>query len=143
MERLASEYIREIDNLGGMLRAIEKGYPQQEIEHAAYEYQRSVESGAQTVVGVNRFTVGEPASVPLLRIDPQLEGQQIQRLSDVRARRDAGAVEDALNGIEKAAGSDENLMPRIIQAVEAYATLGEVSDRLRRVFGEYAGVNYE
>ncbi|MEK6407118.1 MAG: methylmalonyl-CoA mutase family protein [Acidobacteriota bacterium] len=143
IERLASDYIQKIDDIGGMLRAIEKGFVQREIEHAAYEYQRRVESGEQTIVGVNRFTSDEGATVPLLRIDPELERQQIERLNSVRARRDGDAVSAALDEVEQAARSDENLMPRIIRAVEASATLGEISDRLRAVFGEYTGASYE
>ena len=88
IERLASDYIQKIDEIGGMLRAIEKGYVQREIERAAYDYQRSVESGEQTVVGMNRFTTDETASVPVLRIDPELERRQIERLNRVRSRRD-------------------------------------------------------
>ena len=143
IEQLASEYIQKIDDIGGMLRAIEKGYVQREIEHAAYEYQRRVESGDQTVVGMNRFTSDEPTSVPVLRIDPELERQQIERLERVRARRDKQQVSEALDEIERAARTDENLMPHIVRAVEAYATLGEISDRLRAVFGEYTGETYE
>jgi methylmalonyl-CoA mutase N-terminal domain/subunit len=139
IERLASEYIQKIDDIGGMLRAIEKGYVQREIEHAAYEYQQRVESGEQTVVGVNRFTSGDTTSVPLLRIDSELERQQIERLAAVRARRDEREATEALGEIERAARGDENLMPRIVRAVEAYATLGEISDRMRAVFGEYTG----
>ena len=139
IERLASGYIQKIDDMGGMLRAIEKGFVQREIEQAAYEYQRRVESGDQTVVGVNRFASDEAVSVPLLRLDPELERQQIERLNRVRSRRDDRAVNEALEQIEQAARTNENLMPRIIRAVEAYATLGEISDRLRAVFGEYAG----
>jgi len=137
IERLAADYIRKIDELGGMLRAIETGYVQREIEHAAYDYQREVESGAQVVVGVNRFTVDEETSVPVLRIDPELERQQIERLNGVRGRRDGSATREALNRIENAARGEDNLMPHIIRAVEASATLGEISDRLRAVFGEY------
>jgi len=143
IERLAEDYIQKIDELGGMLKAIEKGYVQREVEHAAYEYQRKVESGEQTIVGVNRFTMEESPSVPLLRIDPELERQQIERLSRVRARRDAREVREALEQIEQAAGTDDNLMPHIIRGVEAYATLGEISDRLRAVFGEYTGASHE
>lgn len=139
IERLASDYIEKIDDMGGMLKAIEKGYPQGEIERAAYEYQRRVESGEQVVVGVNRFTSEEEASVPLLRIDPELERQQIERLKAVRVRRDQRAVTEALDQVEQAARGDENLMPHIVRAVESYATLGEISDRLRVVFGEYGG----
>jgi methylmalonyl-CoA mutase N-terminal domain/subunit len=143
IERLASEYIQKIDDIGGMLRAIEKGYVQREIEHAAYDYQRKVESGEQTVVGVNRFTSDEPTSVPVLRLDPELERRQIERLGRVRARRDGQAVREALGEVERAARTDENLMPHIVRAVEAYATLGEISDRLRAVFGEYTGETHE
>jgi methylmalonyl-CoA mutase N-terminal domain/subunit len=143
IERLAAEYIRKIDDLGGMLRAIETGFVQQEIEHAAYEYQREIESGEQVVVGVNRFTIEEETSVPVLRIDPELERQQIERLSGVRARRDASATRDALGRVEQAARGEDNLVPHIIRAVEASATLGEISDLLRSVFGEYTGANYE
>jgi methylmalonyl-CoA mutase N-terminal domain/subunit len=139
IERLATDYIRKIDEIGGMLRAIEIGYVQHEIEHAAYEYQRRVESGEQTVVGVNRFTLDEATSVPLLRIDSELERQQIERLDRVRARRNERDVREALAEIERAAPTDENLMPHIVRAVEAYATLGEISDRMRAVFGEYTG----
>jgi methylmalonyl-CoA mutase N-terminal domain/subunit len=138
IERLAGDYIRKIDELGGMLRAIETGYVQREIEHAAYDYQRAVEDGGQVVVGVNRFTVDEKASVPVLRIDSELEKQQVERVRAVRERRDARRTAEALDSVERAARTDENLMPHIICAVEAYATLGEISDRLRAVFGEYA-----
>ena len=143
IERLASDYIQKIDEIGGMLRAIEKGYVQREIEHAAYDYQRRVESGEQTVVGMNRFTSDEATSVPVLRLDPELERQQIERLDRVRARRDKREVSEALKEVERAARTDENLMPHIVRAVEAYATLGEISDRLRAVFGEYTGETYE
>jgi methylmalonyl-CoA mutase N-terminal domain/subunit len=143
IERRASDYIRKIDELGGMLRAIEIGYAQKEIERASYDYQCRVESGEQVVVGVNRFTTDEPSTVPLLRINEELERQQVGRLEAIRASRDDVAVRDALDGVERAARSDENLMPRIIRAVESYATLGEISDRMRLVFGEYTGGNYE
>ena len=143
LERLASDYIRKIDEMGGTLRAIETGYVQREIERAAYDFQREVESGQQTVVGVNRFTIEEESAVPVLRIDEGLERGQVERLARVRERRDPAAVLAALDGVEQAARSDENLMPRIIRAVEARATLGEISDRLRAVFGEYAGAVYE
>lgn len=143
IETLASDYIQKIDDIGGMLRAIEKGYPQREIEHAAFEYQRRIESGEQPVVGVNRFVSEESAQIPLLRIDPELERQQIERLSDVRTRRDQRCAIEALDQIAQAARSDDNLMPHIVRAVEAYATLGEISDRLRAVFGEYTGASSE
>ena len=139
IERRATDYIRKIDDVGGMLHAIETGYVQREIEQAAYEYQRQVESGEQVVVGVNRFTIEEETSVPVLRIDPELERQQVERLNGVRGRRDGSATREALSRVEQAARGEENLMPHIIGAVEASATLGEISDRLRAVFGEYTG----
>lgn len=143
IERIAADYIRRIDESGGMLRAIETGYVQGEIERASYDYQRAVESGDQVVVGVNRFTIEEPGSIPLLRIDDQLERQQVERLQKVRAKREPEAVSGALDKIEQAAREEENLMPHIIDAVEVYATIGEISDRLRAVFGEYSGASYD
>lgn len=143
IERFASDYIRRIDETGGMLRAIEMGYVQGEIEKAAYDYQRAIESGQQVVVGVNRFAIEEATTVPLFRLDDELERGQSERVRGVRARRDNAAALDALDRVEAAARVDENLMPRIIHAVESYATLGEISDRLRRVFGEYSGANSE
>jgi methylmalonyl-CoA mutase N-terminal domain/subunit len=143
IERIASDYIRRIDEIGGMLRAIEIGYVQGEIEKAAYDYQRAVESGEQVVVGVNRFTIEEATSVPLFRLDDELERKQAERVRRVREQRDNHAAIDALDKVEAAARGDENLMPHIIQAVESYATLGEISDRLRKVFGEYTGANLE
>ena len=126
-----------------MLTAIETGFVQREIERAAYDYQRAVEAGEQVVVGVNRFTVDEKSDIPILCINEELEREQIDRLQAVRARRDEQATREALDLVEQAAHSDENLMPHIIRAVEAYATLGEISDRLRSVFGEYTGASYE
>jgi methylmalonyl-CoA mutase N-terminal domain/subunit len=116
---------------------------QGEIEKAAYDYQRAVESGEQVVVGVNRFTIEEATSVPLFRLDDELERKQAERVRRVREQRDNHAAIDALDKVEAAARGDENLMPHIIQAVESYATLGEISDRLRKVFGEYTGANLE
>jgi methylmalonyl-CoA mutase N-terminal domain/subunit len=142
IERLAAGYIQKIDDIGGMLTAIETGFVQREIEQAAYDYQRAVEAGEQVVVGVNRFTSEEKSDIPVLRINEELEREQVERLRAVRARRDERATSEALELIERAARTDENLMPHIIRAVEAYATLGEISDRLRAVFGEYAGARY-
>ncbi len=139
LERLAYQYIEKIDELGGMLRAIETGYVQREIEKAAYDYQRAVESQDQVVVGVNRFVVDETSSVPVLRVDVSLEREQVERVRAVRAKRDQSLASRALDNVERAAQTDENLIPHIIHAVESYATLGEISDRLRSVFGEYAG----
>ena len=143
IERLASDYIGKIDDIGGMLSAIESGYVQREIERAAYDYQREIESGKQVVVGVNRFTMDEETTVPLLKLNKELEREQVERLKAVRARRDDRAAREALDQVEHAARIEENLMPHIIRAVERYATLGEISDRLRVIFGEYTGANYD
>ena len=136
LEKAAVEYIEKIDAMGGMLRAIEIGYVQGEIQEAAYEYQRAVETGDAVVVGVNSFQTDE-APIPVLRIDAQVERDQAARLQAVRARRNAGNAENALNAIEEAARGTENLLPRILTAVEAEVTVGEISNRLRTVWGEY------
>ncbi len=137
VERRAEEYIRRIDEMGGMLAAIEAGFVQREIERAAYDYQKAVEAGEEIVVGVNRFQIRESATIPTLRIDPAYEAAQVERVRAVRAGRNAAAALAALDLVERAARDGENLMPRIIAAVEAHATLGEVADRMRAVFGEY------
>ncbi|HEY1403992.1 MAG TPA: methylmalonyl-CoA mutase family protein, partial [Pyrinomonadaceae bacterium] len=138
LEARASDYIDKIDALGGMLRAIELGYVQREIQEAAYTYQRAVETKDATVVGVNRFQIEEEASPALLRVEPAIERAQVERLQALRARRDAGAVEATLAALEAGARTTtENLLPHILAAVEAYATVGEISHRLRRVWGEY------
>jgi len=137
IESSAQEYISRIDALGGMLRAIEAGYPQAEIQKSAYEYQQAVERGEQVVVGVNRFQEQDEQSVPTLRIDPEIERAQVARLQALRARRDAEKSRAALDEVERRARGNENLMPAILGAVETYATVGEISDALRRAFGEY------
>jgi methylmalonyl-CoA mutase, N-terminal domain len=137
IEAKAQEYLAKIDAMGGMVRAIESGYPQREIQQAAYEYQQSIERGDRVVVGVNRYVEETRAVPPLLRIDPEIERTQVARLVALRARRDAARVKAALDAVEQTAGTDRNLMPAIFDAVKAYATVGEISDALRRVFGEY------
>ena len=137
IEIRALDYIAKIDAMGGMLRAIETGYVQREIQEAAYIYQRAVESGDAVVVGVNRFQVEEEPSVPVMRVDPEVEQAQIERLRRLRERRDHTATETALAALEEAARGTENILPRILACVEAYTTVGEISHRLRRVWGEY------
>ncbi len=137
VEAHAREYLEKIDALGGMLRAIELGYVQREIQEAAYQYQRAIESQEAIVVGVNKFQIEAEPPVPLLRIDASLEQAQVERVRALRARRDTSATEAALNKLEQAATTTENLLPRILECVEAYATVGEISNRLRRVWGEY------
>jgi methylmalonyl-CoA mutase, N-terminal domain len=137
IEAGAEEYISKIDAMGGVLRAIETGYVQLEVQKAAYEYQRAVESGEQVVVGVNRFQAEEELGIPTLRIDADIERAQVARLNALRARRDTAKAKTALGEVERRAHGSENLMPSILDAVEAYATVGEISDALRRAFGEY------
>jgi methylmalonyl-CoA mutase N-terminal domain/subunit len=137
IESGALAYIEKIDSLGGMLRAIDAGFVQTEIQKAAYEYQRGVETKDQVVVGVNDFIAEEERGIPTLRIDPQIEREQIQRLQALRAKRDAKKTQAAIDELERRATTTENLLPAILAAVEAYATVGEISDALRRAFGEY------
>jgi methylmalonyl-CoA mutase N-terminal domain/subunit len=137
IESGARNYIEKIDAMGGMLRAIETGFVQSEIQKAAYEYQRAVERGERIVVGVNQFVVEQEKAIPTLRVDPQIESGQIARLHALRQKRDAAKSRAALSEVERRATSGENLMPAILAAVEAFATVGEISDALRRVFGEF------
>jgi len=137
IEKRATEYLEKIAALGGMLKAIERGFVQQEIQNAAYEYQQQVDHGQATVVGVNRFTVEQEKSIPILHIDESLERKQVERLRALRARRDAKPWSESLKKIDDAARSGANLMPHIVAAVEANATVGEISDTMRKVFGEY------
>jgi methylmalonyl-CoA mutase N-terminal domain/subunit len=137
IEKRAAEYLGKIEVLGGMLKAIERGFVQQEIQNAAYEYQQRVDNQEAIVVGVNRFEVEEEKPIPIQRIDPALEPRQVERLRALRAKRDAGPWKVALASVEEAARSGANVMPRILAAVEASATVGEISDAMRRVFGEY------
>jgi len=123
--------------LGGMLKAIERGFVQQEIQNAVYEQQKSVESGEAIVVGVNRFTQERRAQVPIQRIDELLERKQVERLRALRAKRNQAEWKNAMEMIRNAARSGQNLLPKIVDAVEAHATVGEISDAMRRVFGEY------
>ena len=137
IESAARAYIDKTDALGGMLRAIESGFVQGEIQKAAYDYQRAVESKDQIVVGVNEFAADQERTIPLLRINEEVERSQVARLHSLRAKRDAAKTEAALAELARRAATTENLLPAILAAVEAYATVGEISDTLRRVFGEY------
>ena len=132
-----SQYIERIDAMGGTLAAIENNYIQNEIQNAAYEYQQAVERGDTVVVGVNRFKQEEGETPAPFRLDPELEKQQIARLRELRASRDTAVFEERLRALEQAARSSENLMPHILACAEAHVTVGEISDRLRTVFGEY------
>lgn len=137
IERGAAEYLERIAAMGGTLGAIETGYIQNEIQNAAFAYQKAVESGEQIVVGVNAFKMGEENPIPTFRLDPALEQAQIERLREVKASRAQGEVAETLERLEQAARGSENLLPLILDAAGSYATVGEISDRLRAVFGEY------
>jgi methylmalonyl-CoA mutase, N-terminal domain len=137
IEKRTAEYLGKIEVLGGMLKAIERGFVQQEIQNAAYEYQQAVDHEEAVVVGVNRFEVEQERPIPIQQIDPTLETKQVERVRALRAKRSMGPWRVALNQVEDAARSGENIMPRILAAVEACATVGEIADAMRRVFGEY------
>ena len=137
LEKRASDYIEKIDAMGGMLRAIETGYVQREIQEAAYDYQRAIESEDQVVVGVNRFQVEEDSEIATLRVDAEVEREQIERLRSVREKRDSAAADAALAKLEEAARGTENMLPIILECVECLVTVGEISNRLRSVWGEY------
>ena len=137
IERRADDYIEKIDAMGGMLRAIETGYVQREIQEAAYSYQRALETEDQIIVGVNRFQLEEEQPVEILRVDPEIEKTQIARLRALRERRDNKQVESALARLEEAAHGTENILPHILACVESFATVGEISHALRRIWGEY------
>jgi len=136
IEARADAYIRKIDELGGAVQAISKGYVQREIQDAAYAWQKQVEAKEQVVVGVNAFRSEDPP-VPVMRVDPALEGRQAARVKALRARRDGAAARRAVDAVRATAKGRDNLMPAILTAVKAEATLGEISDALRDVFGEY------
>ena len=137
IERGAREYLERIDGLGGTLAAIEKGWIQAEIQNAAYEFQQQVERGEKIVVGVNRFQQQNEHSVAALHIDSTIEQQQVERLRQVRASRDNAEIAARLGALENVARGSDNLMPKILAACEAFATVGEISDCLRKVFGEH------
>jgi methylmalonyl-CoA mutase N-terminal domain/subunit len=137
IEQGARQYLERIESMGGTLAAIETGFVQTEIQNAAYAYQQSVERGETVVVGVNKFRQEEEASPVAFRMDPALERQQVERLRQMRASRSASEVEASLNALEDAARGTDNLMPRILDACAARVTVGEISDRMRGVFGEY------
>jgi methylmalonyl-CoA mutase N-terminal domain/subunit len=137
LEKLAVEYIEKIDAMGGMLRAIETGYVQREIQEAAYEYQRAVETQDAIVVGVNKYQSEEGQPIPTMTIDPQIERDQIERVRAVRERRDTDRAVSAILALQGAASGTENLLPRILECVDCDVTVGEISHALRKVWGEY------
>jgi methylmalonyl-CoA mutase N-terminal domain/subunit len=139
MEKQVYDYWEQVENFGGVLPAIEQGFFQSEIASAAYEYQRQVDGEERTIVGVNDYVdESEDVRIPILRMDPQGYERQVARLEELRRERDNVRVEETLGALQHAADGTENLMPYLLDAVRAYATLGEITDVLRDVFGEYA-----
>jgi methylmalonyl-CoA mutase N-terminal domain/subunit len=140
IERRTWEYLRRIEEQGGMVRAIERGWIQSEIARSACEYQRDIESGRRVVVGVNRYATGERPRARTYRPDPEIARRQIAELEELRKTRDNARVAKALDRLEDVARTDGNIMPATVEAVEVYATIGDICGRLRRVFGEHADV---
>ena len=139
VEQKALQYINKIDTMGGAVQAIEEGYIQNEIAKSSYKYTNDIESNDKIIVGVNKYEVEENASPPLLKIDDSIRNVQIDKLDKLKSERDQTKVDELLKAIDKNARNNENLMPKVIEAVEQKATLGEISDVLRNVFGEYQG----
>ena len=138
MEELAYDYFRRIDELGGMVEAVKTGYPQREIADAAFDLQRDIDSGRRTVVGVNRYTEGDEQETEILRIDPALEREQIERVQRARCDRDDDAVRRVLEAIRAAAADEhQNLMPLLVEAARASLTEGEIVNALQQVWGDY------
>ena len=137
VERRANDYIRKIDDLGGMIPAIERGFPQTEIANASYEYQHEIETGDQKIVGVNAFHEQNEQPIELLQIDETAQQRQAEKLAALKGRRDAVRVSQALDDLRRAAEGNDNTMPYILDAVRAYATVGEICDAFREVFGVY------
>jgi methylmalonyl-CoA mutase N-terminal domain/subunit len=140
IEHAALQYIEKIDAMGGAVQAIEQGFMQREIRRTALDTQRKIESGEEVVVGVNRFRLEQEEQPRLMRVDPKIAKQQIEKLKQVRLSRDGEKVKARLDRLKQAAQTSENLMPHILEAVKAYATVGEICDTLRDVFGEYQSV---
>jgi methylmalonyl-CoA mutase N-terminal domain/subunit len=137
IEAEAAAYIERIDQIGGMVSAVEAGYPQGEIANASFRFQQEVERHDRVIVGVNEHQIAEPPTIPILQMDPQGEARHLARLDEVRRTRDAGQVDRSLRALRDAAVAEENLMPFLLDAVRAYCTLGELTQALREVYGAY------
>ena len=137
MERQAEAYFKRIEEMGGVIPAIEAGFFQKEIADAAFRYQKELEQRGRIMVGVNDFTVDEEERIDILRIDPKLESEQAERVREVRRKRDGAKASNTLNVLRKAAAGNDNLMPFILDAVRAYATEGEIMQAMIDVFGTY------
>lgn len=141
IEEQAWDYIRKIDEMGGMVAAIERGYPQSEIAESAFKYQKQIDSGDKVIVGVNKYVTDHP-TITIWRMKPEIEERQLRRLREVKQMRDNEKVKECLQKIRKASQDGENLMPHIINAVREYATVQEICDVWREVFGRYSDPGY-
>jgi len=137
IERRAADYIDKIESLGGMIKAIEQGFVQQEIQNAAYDVQQKIDRAEMVVVGVNRFAIENEKQIPIQRVDEVLERKQVERVRDLRARRDPARWSSAMRHLKDYASSGSNCVPAVIEAVESNCTVGEISNQLREVFGEH------
>ena len=137
MEKSAQEYIDKIDEMGGIIRAIEMGYPQKEIARAAYHYQQQIDKGGKTVIGVNKYDTQEHLPIETLKVPEKVEYEQVNNLKNIKELRNNYKVKSCIRDLESAARGSDNLMPFILEAVREYATLGEICDVLRVVFGTY------
>jgi methylmalonyl-CoA mutase N-terminal domain/subunit len=137
MEEETYQYFDKIETLGGVIPAIEKGFFQKEIAKSAYQYQKEIDEKQRIVIGINEYALDEPPAIPLLKMDAEGEKKQLARLTNLRANRNNEKTDKALHSLQRAAQGNENLMPYILKSVHAYATLGEICDILRNVFGEY------
>jgi len=137
IEQGAMDYINQIDKLGGAPKAIEKGFIQREIQNSAYKYQKDIENKERIIVGVNQFQSEEEPMKDLLKVNPEIEKRQAEKLNSIKKRRNEAEVQENLSLLKKIASSEQNVMPAILSCVRSYATLGEVCDQLREVFGEY------
>lgn len=142
LEELARDYLDQIESMGGMREAIKSGWVQEQISEAAYQYQEDVEDGDRVIVGVNKYQEDEEESPDKMKMDPQGEERQVQRLEELREERDDRAVEDTLEALREAARGEENLVPRVLDCVEAYCTMGEIIGTMKDVFGEYSGSHF-
>ncbi|HYY53756.1 MAG TPA: methylmalonyl-CoA mutase family protein, partial [Candidatus Dormibacteraeota bacterium] len=142
MERAFDEYRDKVESYGGMVEAVERGYPQREITESAFRFQREVDAGERVIVGINKFATEEEAPLPTLRIDPEVEQRQIARVTRVRAERDSARWRAAMLALREAAKRDENLMPHFLEGARAYATVGEMTSVLKEVYGVYRDPGY-
>jgi methylmalonyl-CoA mutase N-terminal domain/subunit len=137
MEKGAHEYFKKLDDLGGMVSAIEKGFPQNEIRDAGYTYQKEIDDNERIIVGVNKFEAKEEQPIETLKIEPEIEKKQVERLRTFKKNRDGSRINKALEELKKSAESGESVIPPIIKTLKLYATVGEICNTLKEVFGEY------